>query len=190
MNQRRKALVPRRRPGTLRLLALAGWILLAVAWGMSIYAYGRLPQDMALWKSFLVKEVLRAEKSLLFFVYPIAQAIVFFVIRALAGAFFIRAPGAKRKAEAVGRDEEVEYRLVDLKKETVSLVLIFCNLVFIHLQTSLVLLSHRLASGVNPFYLGMLFAVLVILVPYYAARRRMLLRAEIADREFSSSEST
>jgi hypothetical protein len=49
-------------------------------------------------------------------------------------------------------------------------------LVFIHLQTSLVLLSHRLGGGVNQFYLAMLLAVLLILIPYYAIRRRLLLR--------------
>jgi len=160
----------------LRLLSLAGWLLLAVAWGMSLYAYVCLPQHMALWKSLWVKDMLRAEKSLLFFIYPFAQTIAFFAIRALAKVFFLRPSEPQRNVEAAGRDMEVHERLMDLKKETVSLILIFCNLVFIHLQTSLVLLSHRLGSGVNPFYLIMLIAVLLILIPYYAIRRRLLLR--------------
>jgi hypothetical protein len=169
--------LPRRRPGTLRLLSLASWLLLAVAWGMSLYAYGRLPQDMALWKSLWIKDVLRAEKSILFFVYPAAQTVAFFVLRALAKAFFLRPSRARRNVEDSGREGKVQERLMDLKKETVSLILIFSNLIFIHLQTSLVLLSHRLAAGVNPFYLIMLLAVLLILIPYYVIRRRLLLRA-------------
>ncbi len=176
VNQTQKLLPPRRRRGTLRLLDFAGWLLLAVAWVMSFYAYGRLPQDMALWKSLWVKDVLRAEKSLLFFIYPFAQTIVFFGLRVLAKAFFIRPPAPRRTGEAAAADGEVHQRLMDLKKETVSLFLIFCNLVFIHLQTSLVLLSHRLSAGVNPFYLIMILAVLLILVPYYGIRRRLLLR--------------
>lgn len=160
----------------MRLLDFAGWLLLAVAWGMSLYAYGRLPEDMALWKSLWVKDVVRVEKSLLFFVYPLAQTVVFFAILALAKVFFLRPLAPRQQVEAAGREVEVQERLMDLKKETVSLVLIFCSLIFIHLQTSLVLLSHRLGSGANLFYLIMLLAVLLILIPYYAIRRRLLLR--------------
>jgi len=167
---------PRRRLATLRLLAFSGWLLLAVGWGMSLYAYARLPQEVALWQSFWVKKVLRGEKSLLFFVYPVAQTVFFLAIRFGAGAFFFRVHGQGKRAMVVSQ-EEVERRLLDLKKETLFLILIFSSLVFIHLQTSLVLLSHRLVSGVNAFYLGMLLAVLLILIPYYAVRRRMLLRS-------------
>ncbi len=176
VDQNQKPLLPRRRRGTLRLLDFAGWLLLAVAWGMSLYAYGRLPEDMALWKSLWVKDVVRVEKSLLFFVYPLAQTIAFFAILALAKVFFLRPLVPRQQVEAAGREVEIQKRLMDLKKETVSLVLIFFSLIFIHLQTSLVLLSHRLAAGADPFYLIMLLAVLFILIPYYAIRRRLLLR--------------
>ncbi|MDH7513171.1 MAG: hypothetical protein QHH14_09525 [Clostridiales bacterium] len=176
MNQTQKPLAPCRRPGTLRLLASAGWLLLAITWGMSIYAYRRLPQDMASWTSLWVKDVFRVDKSVFFFVYPLAQTVVLLAIRALAKAYFLRPEAHRLSVEAAGRDLEVQERLIDLKKETVSLIVIFCNLIFIHLQTSLVLLSHRLASGVNHFYLIMLLAVLFILIPYYAIRRRLLLR--------------
>jgi len=109
-------------------------------------------------------------------VYPVAQTVFFLAIRFGAGAFFFRVHGQGKRAMVVSQ-EEVERRLLDLKKETLFLILIFSSLVFIHLQTSLVLLSHRLVSGVNAFYLGMLLAVLLILIPYYAVRRRMLLRS-------------
>lgn len=178
--------LPRRRPATLRLLAFSGWLLLAVGWGMSVYAYAHLPPEVALWKSFWVKKVLRGEKSLLFFVYPAAQTIFFLAIRFGAGAIFLRARDQGKKWRGASQ-EEMESRLLDLKKETLFLVLIFSSLVFIHLQTSLVLLSHRLVSGVNLFYMGMLLAVLLILIPYYAVRRRILLRSEIADSELRST---
>ncbi len=170
-------LLPPRRLGILRLLSVASWLLLLVTWVMSVYAYSRLPQDMALWKSFWVKDVLWTKKSPVFFVYPVAQTVIFFAIWSLARAFFFQMSGLEKEKPASSRDEEVEVRLLDLKKETISLVLIFFNLILIHLQTSLVLLSHRLVSGINLFYVGMLFAVLLILIPYYAVRRRMLLRA-------------
>ncbi|MGQ9672953.1 MAG: hypothetical protein ACUVV5_07440 [Candidatus Aminicenantales bacterium] len=176
MDEWAKGLLPRRRPGALRLLDISGWVLLGVAWTMSVYAYGRLPEEMVLWKSLLVKNILRVEKSLLFFVFPLAQTIFFFVVRALARAFFFRAHDLGQEVGAAGQDKEIGLRLLDLKKETVFLVLIFSSLIFIHLQTSLILLSHRLVSGINPFYLAMLLAILLILIPYYAVRRKMLLR--------------
>ena len=67
-----------------------------------------------------------------------------------------------------------EQLLLDLRKEVAYLGLIFVNLVFIHLQTTLILVSHGLAGGINRFYFGMLLLVLVLLVPYYRIRRRVL----------------
>jgi len=47
-------------------------------------------------------------------------------------------------------------------------------LVFIHLQTSLILVSHELAKGINRYYFAMLLAVLLGLIPYYRIRRQIL----------------
>ncbi|HUU39197.1 MAG TPA: hypothetical protein VMW46_13460 [Candidatus Desulfaltia sp.] len=154
------------------LLAFAPWLLLGVSWVMSVYAYPRLPEEVALWKSLWSTDIVRGARSPLFFVYPIAQTLFLLVFMVLAKGAFFRAPGPDLRdgSSWIERDK----RLLDLKKEVVSLGLIFLNLVFIHLQTSLILVTHGLAKGINRYYFAMLLVVLLMLIPYYRIRRRML----------------
>jgi hypothetical protein len=163
----------------LGLLFLSGWLLLGVSWMMSVYAYARLPQKMALWLSLWKGEAVWTERSLLFFLFPVAQTFFFFGFLLAAKKIFLKksrpdimAPGSERMKAA---------RFFDLKKEVLYLALIFINLTFIHLQTSLILVSHGLARGVNRFYFFMLIGVLLILIPYYYARGKMLLREKLPE---------
>jgi hypothetical protein len=156
----------------LALLAFASWLLLVVSWVMSVYAYPRLPEKAALWTSVWSSEAVRGDRSPAFFIYPIAQTVFFLAFLALARAVFLLAP----RPDSQGRASQVEgsERLLDLKKEVLFLGLIFLNLVFIHLQTSLILVSHGLAKGINRFYFAMLLVVLLMLIPYYRVRRQMI----------------
>jgi len=156
----------------LTLLAFAGWLLLGVSWVMSVYAYPRLPVEMALWTSLWRSPVVRIARSFAFFIYPIVQTALFLGSLALAKAAFFRTPISDPKGHLFG--EKQKRRLVGLRKEVAYLALIFLNLVFIHLQTSLILVSHGLAEGINRFYFAMLLFVLLMLVPYYRVRRQML----------------
>jgi len=156
----------------LALLAFASWLLLVVSWVMSVYAYPRLPEKAALWTSVWSAEASRGERSPAFFVYPIAQTLCFLAFLALARAVFFQA--ARPDSQDLSSQVEGNERLLDLKKEVVYLGLIFLNLVFIHLQTSLILVSHRLADGINRTYVAALLAVLIILIPYYRIRRRLV----------------
>jgi len=159
-------------PRVLSLLTFASWLLLAVSWVMSVYAYPRLPPEVLSWSSLWSGQTSWRARSLLFFIYPLAQTIVFLAWFVLARAVFIKSGSSTGGGgAATGGGER---RLTDLKKETNSLGLIFINLVFIHLQTTLILVSHGLATGVNRFYFAMLLVVLIMLVPYYRIRRRML----------------
>jgi hypothetical protein len=158
----------------LLLLSAAGWLLLGVSWVMSVYAYTRLPQTMALWVSLWRGEAVWMEKSLLFFLYPLAQTVFFFLVLAAARILFFRQSGPDKKGPAL--EGEKEKHFLDLKEEVVYLALIFINLIFIHLQTSLILLSHRIGQGLNRFYFYMLFGVIIILIPYYYARGKMILK--------------
>jgi hypothetical protein len=139
---------------------------------MSIYAYPRLPQEVLGWSSLWSGQTSWRARSVLFFFYPLAQTIVFLAWFVLARAVFIK-PGSSTSADGAASSGG-ERGLVDLKRETNYLGLIFVNLVFIHLQTTLILVSHGLATGVNRFYFAMLLVVLVMLIPYYRIRRRML----------------
>jgi len=156
----------------LALLAFASWLLLVVSWVMSVYAYPGLPERVALWTSVWSAEATRGERSAAFFVYPIAQTVFFLAFLTLARAVFFQAP----RPDSVGRSSRVEgdERLLDLKKEVFYLGLIFLNLVFIHLQTTLILVSHGLAQGINRLYFAMLLVVLLMLIPYYRVRRQMI----------------
>jgi hypothetical protein len=107
--------------------------------------------------------------------------LIFLLVLAVAKMIFFRGS----RIDPIGPDLERQtmIRLLGLEKEAVYLALIFINLVFIHLQTSLILVSHRLGRGINRFYFLMLIGVLAILIPYYYGRGRMLLR----DRRIVSS---
>ena len=144
------------------LLLWANYVLLGVNWGMSVRAYVKLPGRMALWLSLWQAAPTIVDKSLRFFVYPLIQSIIFFGGLALAGRFFIGASDSED--------------LANLKAEVSYLELIFVSLLFIHFQTSLIFLSFGMGSGINVFYMGVVVAVLIMLVPYYHIRRRILSR--------------
>lgn len=144
------------------ILLWANYILLGVNWGMSLRTYLRLPGRMAWWPSVWKGAPAFVEKSCLFFIYPLIQTVVILGGMALAGRFFVR--------RSDGKD------VANLKVEMIHLVLIFISLVFIHLQTSLIFVSFGMGSGIKKPYLGVILAVLIMLVPYYCMRRRMLAR--------------
>ena len=146
---------------------------------MSIYAYARLPQKMALWSSLWKGEAVLTEKSLLFFIFPVAQTLFFIGVLLAAKKIFLSKSRPDTMAPGTARMKAA--RFLDLKKEVLYLALIFINLPFIHLQTSLILVSHGLARGVNRFYFLMLIGVLLILIPYYYARGKMLLKEKLPE---------
>ncbi|MEW5900087.1 MAG: hypothetical protein AB1715_01345 [Acidobacteriota bacterium] len=159
---------------TVRLLAGAAWLLLGVSWIMSIYAYPRLPAEIIPWFSLWVVNNTKVGKSPAFFFPPALQTVLFLAVIFLARAVFWRGAGLAPDEPSARR--EFLGRLLALRKEVVYLALIFFQLIFIHLQTSLILVSHEAGAGVNRFYVGMILAVLVALIPYYMTRRRMLER--------------
>lgn len=69
---------------------------------------------------------------------------------------------------------ELQAALINLKKELVLLLMIFFNLIFIHIQRSLIWLAHGLSAGVNKFYFFSLIIIILLLIPYYRFRRSLL----------------
>jgi uncharacterized membrane protein len=156
------------------MLRLANYLLVVMGWVEALYAYPRLPGQMPFWLNFFGHEIPRTDKSLLFFIYPLAQSLC-----VLGGMLFFRMRRApKPAAESVPSPAaaQTEARIRSLKTEHVLLALIFVNLIFIHLQTSLILLAHRIGTGVNKVYFVSLFAVILILIPYYRIREKMILQ--------------
>ena len=144
------------------LLQWANWILLGVSWGMSLQAYLRLTGRMAFWLSVWRQVPVMVDKSWLFFSYPLIQTAVVFGSLSLAGTYFIGRAGTQD--------------LANLRAEVTHLELIFVNILFIHLQTTLLLRSFGIGGGLNVSYMAIIAAVIVILVPYYQIRRRILTR--------------
>lgn len=140
------------------LLVFFNCILLCAGWIMVIYAYPRLPQKIPLWLDLLGQQHIFVTKSPLFFLYILAQTLLFVFFYILARKISSRIAAAWR---------------ADLFKEYVFLTLIFINLVFIHVQRSLILVARQIERGVDKFYFYSLFGIILILIPYFRMRVRL-----------------
>ncbi len=129
---------------------------------MALYAYARLPSQMPLWLNFFGQEPILSNKSPFFFIYIVAQTFLFVV--------FLSAVQIKHR-----REKSIQSpRIQSLQKEIVLLVSIFFQLIFIHIQRSLILLAHGVEKGIRPFYFYSVFGIILILIPYYHMRLRTL----------------
>ena len=155
-----------------RFLLAANGLLLVIGWVMAFVAYPRLPESMPLWLNFSGQSVLLVRRSLLFFIYPVAQTAFAVVFWFLSRSAVLSRRMFKEEQSASSSAQKKAFR--ELKEEFVVLVLLFFNLIFIHLQRSLILLAHRLERGVDPVYFYTLFGVILILLPYYRLRAKLL----------------
>ncbi len=163
----------RRSIAALSLLA-ANLILLGVTWVVSVKTYGRLPGQILPWSSVWTGRVVPVDRSLAFFIYPLFQVLFSAAFLILAERLFVRARQAR--PDGPSGDPGAAGRLTGLRREVAYLALIFFNLVFIHLQTSLILLTREVAPGINkPYFLTLFVMILFILGPYYRIRRKILL---------------
>lgn len=145
------------------MLLVCNIILLCAGSIMVVYAFPRLPAQIPLWLDLFDQQHIFVKKSPLFFLYILAQ-ILFFLF------FFFLARKASSKMKVSWRAE--------IFMEYVYLTLIFFNLVFIHVQRSLILVAHQAEQGVDKFYFYSLFGIILILIPYYRIRIKLALRRE------------
>jgi len=54
------------------------------------------------------------------------------------------------------------------------LVSIFFQLIFIHIQRSLILLAHGIEKGIRPIYFYSVVGFILVLIPYYRMRLKAL----------------
>jgi len=146
---------------SIRILFIFNGILVAAAWILAVYSYPRLPQRMPLWLNFYGQALMMMEKSLLFFIYPLSQTLFVFVFFLISKALISRI--------------QVPWRAA-LCLDQVLLNLIFFNLIFIHIQSSLVMLAHQIREGVNSSYFLALIVVILLLIPYYRLRAKIIKR--------------
>ena len=64
---------------------------------------------------------------------------------------------------------------VEIIKEYVYLTMIFINLIFIHVQRSIILVAHQTEKSVDKLYFYSLFGIILILIPYFRMRERLAL---------------
>jgi uncharacterized membrane protein len=146
---------------SLLILFIFNCVLLAVSWIFAFFSYPRLPDSMPFWINLMGQPLLLAEKSPVFFVYPILQSLFVLLFLVIAHVLSLR---------------EKEMWQKKLLKDHVLLSLIFFNLIFIHVQTSLVLLAHQIKGGINRTYFFMIFIVILLLIPYYRMRAKIISR--------------
>lgn len=137
-------------------------ILISVSWLMVCYAYPRLPDRIPFWIDFMGQKPMIAEKSPFFFVYALAQTLLVIVFLVI-----VRHKHLKEK-------DHISPPVRDLQKEFILLILIFFQLIFIHIQRSLVLMAHGLEEGIRPLYFYSVFGIILILIPYYRMRLKVL----------------
>jgi len=146
---------------SIRILFIFNCILIAAGWILAFYSYPRLPQRMPLWLNFYGQTLMVTEKSLLFFIYPLIQTL--FVL-----SFFLVSKSLASRIKTTWKAE--------LLVDQVLLNLIFFNLIFIHIQSSLILLARQFREGVNSSYFLALIVVILLLIPYYRMRAKSIKR--------------
>jgi uncharacterized membrane protein len=137
-------------------------ILLTISWVMALYAYARLPARIPLWINFFGRQPDLTDKSPLFLLYVVGQTLcvgitlLFLLIR----------------RERQNPDKPLAVR--NLRKEFVLLALIFFQLLFIHIQRSLILMAHGVESGIQPLYFYSVLGIIFLLIPLYRMRLKIL----------------
>jgi uncharacterized membrane protein len=160
--------------GILWLLLAANLLLICLGWIVAFYVYPRLPGEMPLWLSFFGQEEIKMNKSPLFFAYPLVQTLFFLIFWRLSRT---GSPKIKSSGETPENSHQRQSRLyLNLMKEMVFLVLIFFNLIFIHIQRSLILLARGVERGVRELYFYSLFGIILALLPVYQIRARIMAR--------------
>jgi uncharacterized membrane protein len=145
-----------------KILLTFNLILLGVSWVMAFYAYSRLPARMPLWLNFFGQEPIKSDKSPAFFIYVLTQTFLIVI--------FLFVIWRKHRKDRSNMSPAVQ----SLEKEIILLVSIFFQLIFIHLQRSLILLAHGIEKGIQPYYFYSVIGFILILVPYYRMRLKAL----------------
>jgi len=165
---------------TLLFLLVANGILIALSWIMAFYSYPRLPQEMPLWVNFFRQQVILIKKSLLFFLYPLVQTLFCIGFWGLSRINLTLTLLSKRKSSTFLEKKDL---FSSLRKEYIYLNLIFFNLIFIHLQKTIILLAHDIGKGVNKIYFFSVFVIILILIPWYRLRKRLVIHKVGRDKE-------
>ncbi len=147
------------RENTVILLLVFNGILLVASWVMSLVAFPHLPGEIPFMIDLSGRAWLKGPKSPLFFLLPLMQSGLLLASYLLSRSFG-RASGGGRKAQVI--------------QEAFFLIFIFVQLLFIHIQRSLIYLAHGVEGGFNTTYFFALCAIILVLIPYFRLRLKLL----------------
>lgn len=151
------------------LLYVANGILVSLGWIMAVYSFPRLPQRMPLWLSFSGQSAFSVEKSWLYFLYPLIQTL-------FVGGFWLISRNHSLRNWFSQRNSSSFKLHPDLEKEFVAVILVFFNLIFIHIQRGLIFQAYGIDKSVNQLYFYSLFGIILIFIPYYRFRQKLIVR--------------
>ena len=147
-------------------LIVANIILFTVSWTMSVVAYPKLPSKIPTHFNLGGKPDTWKAKSLLsFLIFPIVQTI--FVIAFFLFALFSKNISFPKKEILSFLSKDKRKVIYSLLQEFIFLVLIFFNLLFIHLQRSVILTAHKLVSGIDKYYFYSIIGIIFMLIFLY-----------------------
>jgi uncharacterized membrane protein len=141
------------------LLFVFNCILLVASWVMSIAAFPNLPATVPRLIDWLGRPLAQGDRSLVFFLSPLLQT----------GLFLVCMWGSQKIA---GRTKDPRLK-GPLLREAALLAYIFIQLIFIHVQRTLIYLAHGVERGFNPPYFYALFVIILALVPYFRLRMKL-----------------
>lgn len=147
------------RERTVRILLVFNCILMVASWVMSFVAYSQLPVRFPLFIDFLGRPLLELDRSPIFFLSPLLQSGLFVLF-----LWF---------AQRISQRQQLKKKS-HILKEAFLLIFIFIQLVFIHVQRTLIYLAHQVGHGYSPVYFYGLFAIIVVLIPYFRLRLKLL----------------
>ncbi len=147
------------RERTVRILLVFNCILLVASWVMSLGAYSQLPARFPLFISLLGRPLMELDRSPIFFLSPLLQSGLFVLFLWFALRISLK-QRLKKKSDTI--------------QEAFLLIYIFFQLVFIHVQRTLIFLAHGVEQGFTPVYFYGLFAIILVLIPYFRLRLRLL----------------
>ncbi len=142
-----------------RILLVFNGILLVASWVMSLVAYAQLPTRVPLFIDLLGRPLVEFDRSPLFFLSPLLQSGLFVVFLWIA--------------QRISQKQQLKKK-ANILQEAFLLIYIFIQLVFIHVQRTLIYLAHGEDKGFNPVYFYGLFVIIVVLVPYFRLRLKLL----------------
>ena len=142
---------------------------------MSFVAFPKLPEKIPVHFNFSGKPDSWKEKSgFSFFLLPIIQTI--FIIGFSLLAYFSRSINFPKKESLSTLSPEKREIIYSLIKEFVFLIMIFFNLLFIHLQRSIILTALQITRGIDKGYFYSIIGIIFMLVFLYFIRIKVKIK--------------